>query len=441
MLVALLLCAAAAAAPILDGLHIRETTLPNGLHVVVKEEPYWGLVAVGFCVKAAPLYEADDQHGLADLVRFMMFQASDKANPAIGEELADLGISFDTYTSQDATQIRAVMSTAALPEVFPRLVKAIFEPRFDEAVWAKRLPELRRRLMDAQNTATGRLWRSLWDVAFRVHPYKRPVTGTPDTMAGFDSEDLSDFHKALYVPNNMSLIVVGDVRAETVFDLAGEHTGGYPKRALELPAAPPEPELTDSRTRLEKASGRGTFMAYAWHAAGMDKKRDVCTLDLIYAMLGEGPTSRLGKALLDKDEVDAVPDVEFITKRDPGLFIIWCVAKRDAEFDTRETILAELEKLRAEKVSEAELASARELIYAGYAFDSRTYAGQVGSLAFYEAIDSYQFAADYISEVEKVTVDDIQRVAREYLGPSNYTLVIIRPKTGGGRVLEASLIP
>lgn len=432
---------AAGGAPVLDPADIREGGLPNGLRVVVKRAPHWDTVAVGFSIKASPLYEEEREQGLSDLVRYMMFEASGDGAPSVAEALADLGVRFRSYTSPDGTQVSAVMSSRALPEVMPVLARAVFEPRFDEAVWARQLPELRRRLADSQASPLGRLWRLMWEMAFRQHPYGRPVAGAPDAMAAFDTSVLARFHEKLYVPNNVSLVVVGDVTADSVFELAAAHLGGYEERPLALPSVSPEPPQTDTRTRLEKAAVRATIIAYAWHAVGIDNKRDVCALDLIYAMLGQGQTARLMKALTDNPNVEAIPEVEFITKRDPGLFIVWCAAKPDAEFEVRDIIESEVARLRDEPVTEGELAVARDLIRTGYAFDNQTYAGQVGSMAFYEAIDSYRFAVDYIDEVEKVTVQDIQRVARELLGASNHTLVIIRPRDGGGPVWEASLRP
>ena len=443
LLIALAACCAGAArgAPILDHAHIREGTLPNGLRVVVKEAPRWDAVAVGFCIKASPLYEEEREHGLSDLVRYMMFDAPGDGTPSVSEALADLGVRFRSYTSPDGTQVSAVMAARALPEVLPGLARAVFEPQFDEAVWARQLPDLRRRLADSQAAPLGRLWQLVWEMAFRRHPYGRPVAGAPDAMAAFDTAVLARFHERLYVPNNVSLVVVGDVTAARVFELAAAHLGGYEERPLTLPTVAPEPPQTDTRTRLEKAAVRATVIAYAWHAVGIDNKRDVCALDLIYAMLGQGQTARLMKALADNPDVAAIPEVEFITKRDPGLFIVWCAAKPDAEFEVREIIEREITRLRDEQVTEEELAVARDLIYTGYAFDNQTYVGQVGSMAFYEAIDSYRFAVDYIDEVEKVTAQDIQRVARQLLGASNHTLVIIRPRDGGGPVWEASLRP
>lgn len=429
------------AAPLLDGSGIRESTLSNGLKLIVKSDPAWDLVAVNFCVRAGPLYEAANQQGLSDLVRYMMYDAPVNGGRSVRESVEDLGADFDATTTPDSTQIRCVMSAQALPVLFPRLAKATMAPEFSERVWLQKLPELRRRLMDLQRSPTARLFGLLWETSFRQHPYGRPVSGSPDALAGYTTQSFVDFHKNYYAPGNVSLIVAGGVQYQAMAELAEKELGSYAARPFKLPTVAPEPEQTDYRTRLEKAPVRGTLLAYAWRAAGMANKRDVCTMDVIYALLGEGQNARLMRALAKDDKLSAVPEVQFITKRDPGLFIVTCVCPQEREYEARDVVLAEIGKLRAEKLSAADLAAAKDVVLSGYAFDASTLSGQVGCLAFYEAIDTWRFAVDYPGEVQKVTAEDVQRVAQTYLDPAKYTLVIIRPQSGGDASKEARLTP
>ena len=200
-------------------------------------------------------------------------------------------------------------------------------------------------------------------------------------MATVDAQSLAAFHEAFYVPNNMSLIVVGDAQAQVIFDLAAEHLGAYPQRPLATEPVAPEPPQTKALSHVQRADTRATLVSYAWRGAGIDSKLDVCALDVIYALLGEGLGARLTRAFFEQDQIDAVPEVEFITKRDPGLFIVTCVTKPEAEYDTRDLVLAEVEKLRTERITAAELASAKGLIRSAYAFDNQTHSGQLGSMA------------------------------------------------------------
>ncbi|NSW56342.1 MAG: insulinase family protein [Armatimonadetes bacterium] len=440
--VTLLLTLPAIGAPVINSQTVSETALDNGLRVIIKPERNWGVVSAGLVIKACPLYETDSEQGLSDLVRHMIHDV-----PAPGDDLSlsdwieDRGGRISSYTTPDGTHVRITTSAGFFPEALARTARATFEPSFREEIWANQLQTLRRRLMDVESSPVGKLWRTMWETAFRQHPYGRPVSGTPDGIAAYDAEDLAAYHRNHFVPNNSALIVVGDIDAAAALDLIRELFGKYPRGNIALREPDPEPIQTDTRTRLEKADTRNTLVSFGWHAAGIANKPDVCALDLIYALLIEGQQARLMQAFVSQEEIGAVPEVEFITKRDPGLFLVTCVAKPQMELETREIILAEIEKLHNTLLTPEELAGVKAVVRAGYSFDNSSYENQVSSMGFYEAIDSYRFAIDYITTLESVTAEDVQRVARQYLGLDNYSLVIIRPKSASGPVWEARLTP
>lgn len=421
---------------------VTEATLANGLRVVIEPTPARGLVSVAFCIKAAPLYEPAGKAGVANAVRFMAFDYASAGAPPLALQLVDLGCRFESYTSTDATQVRLTLAAAALPEMLPRLVAGVFEPVLTEEAWAGALPQLRRRLTDRREMPTERLEMALWESAFDTHPYRNPVEGTPDTVGDLNSEDLRACHQQLWAPGNMALLAVGDVDPEQFLALARECLERYPAREVSLPQVAREAPLASPRSRLERTATRATILSFAWRAPGIERKRDVCAIDLIYALLGEGPDARLVKSLLLNEAIQSLPEVQFVTRRDPGLLVITCLCPPDKEFDVRETVLAEVKALRDAPITQADLAEARRLIRDGYLLDNQGISGDIGSMAFYEAIDSYAFAHDYLAEVDRVTVQDIQRVARAYLGASSYILAIMRPRTTGSEgTLEARLNP
>jgi zinc protease len=296
--------------------------------------------------------------------------------------------------------------------------------------------------MDEQGLPTGRLESLLWSTAFDDHPYNHVVEGTPDTIAALNASDLKAFHNAFYAPGNVSLLAVGDVAPAAFLELARGCLAPYPGRSVTLPEVTADAPLASPRTRLERAATRATVLAYAWRTPGIGRKRDVCAMDLIYALLGEGEDARLVHSLLTGDQVQGVPDVQFITRRDPGLFTIICLCQPEKEFAIRDLVLAEVQALRDEPVSAPDLDQARQALRVSYLMDNQGVSGEVGSMAFYQAIDTYQFASDYLAEVDRVTPQDIQRVAAAYLGATNYVLAIIRPRGDtGDTTLEAKLTP
>jgi zinc protease len=128
-------------------------------------------------------------------------------------------------------------------------------------------------------------------------------------------------------------------------------------------------------------------------------------------------------------------DLQYITQKDPGLVMLSAAVPPDKELDARTAVQKELERLATEGISAEALTRVKRILRNSYAFTNEAYSDQTGSLAFYEMIDTYRFAVDYIDAVNQVTPEDVKRVAAEYLDPEKQVLIIFRPpaprKPGG----------
>ncbi|MGD8239899.1 MAG: pitrilysin family protein, partial [Armatimonadota bacterium] len=282
------------------------------------------------------------------------------------------------------------------------------------------------------------MMRRLWDLAYETHPYAKALRGTPESIGQITHTRATEYYERFYAPGNISLLVVGAVTPGEAVAAAASTLGRIPRRDVRWQRPDPEPPQTDARkdTVLVPAPRHAFMMAF--HGPGIDDKRDVCAMDVIYTILGQGERSRLLRVLRDEQKVVLSAEVEFITRRDPGLFIVTCIAAPDREQAAREGVLQQIQRLADEPLPPDELAQAKKLLRDAYAFSNETLADQTGSMGFYDSIDTYKFALDYIAEVNKVTVKDVQSTVRRYLRPDAYTLVVARPAASGA-VKEAAL--
>lgn len=436
LLSAVLICGQAVAVPILDPAHIQEATLDNGLRVIVKHEPYWPVVAVGVVLKAGSGYETEENAGVAHMIEHLLFEDSGDET-ALGPWIEDMGGYVNASTWRDFTQIIVAVASEFLPNIMPRLAQGVFAAQFTEKQIARQRQIIAREMADQYATAERVLDKLIWELAFTVHPYKHPVPGTSQTLAGLTSKEVNAFYQNFYVPSNAALIAVGDVEAEKFIALAAANFGSYPSATVVVPELAAEPPQTEIRTNAQVMGKRATIVQFAWHAPGIATKSEVCAMDLVYTILGEGQWGWLDKHLCQENQLAVTCGVQFLTQREPGLFIITVLTDPDNELAARQAVLEDIEKLRTEPVSPQTLQEAKRLLYAEYAFTNEAYTDQVDTLAFYEAIDSYHFATEYIERVNQVTAADLQAVASKYLGPDNYNLVIVRPQSSGADVQEA----
>jgi predicted Zn-dependent peptidase len=174
-----------------------------------------------------------------------------------------------------------------------------------------------------------------------------------------------------------------------------------------------------------------SLLGFAWHAPGVSDRESVCAMDLIYTLLGEQASGRLQRVLVQEKRIALSVDAQFLTQKEPGLMILNALVPRGREQEAQIAILDEVRKLADEPTSEADLEQAKRLLYADYAFTNESFDDQVASMGFYQSIDSYRFALDYITAVMGITPAQVQDVARRYLQPEAYSLVVI--EAGGGR--------
>ncbi|MGI5816980.1 MAG: M16 family metallopeptidase [Armatimonadota bacterium] len=434
---AVALCICAGAAPILDPAKVTDRTFDNGFRVVVKDEDDWGLAAAALYIRAGSAQEAEGQVGVAHLLEHLLFETTDaRDDRRVGPAIESLGGYVNAMTTRDFTRIEVTVASQYLPRAIELIAEAVLDPDIRSAAVTREREVVARELTDRLDSAGGTLDDLIWTTAYRQHPYGRPIGGTPEQVTALTLEDVMDFYSRYYVPANMALIVAGDVDAEAIYAQAEELFGAaeaVPAPDLTLPSEPPQ---TDVRVGAQTRPSRALLISYAWHAPKVENFEDVCAMDLIYTILGEGQLGRLHQSL-EAEGLALMSNCDFLTQRDEGLVIITAMTVQDKETEVRTAILDEVERLREEALTEEQLAEAKRILRISYAFSNESFSDQAGALGFYEAIGGYRRAIQYIDTVEAVTAEQLREVARKYLGPNAYTLAIIRPQAAPGEQEEA----
>ncbi len=433
---AVVLPALAPAGVILDPARIHEHTLANGLRIVVKEEHGWDVVALGAYIRAGSLYDPPDMPGLGHFMEHMLFRTdeTDSEPVEIVRLVEGRGGQINAETTRDFTVLNIVTAAEVLPETLPTLAHTLLESKFDPALVREERKTIGQEIAERQGRAFEVLTEAVWAAAYPNHPYGKSVGGDADSLARIDSDALKAYHARFYVPNNISLVVVGDVDASAFFSQVQQAFGRYPQKPVDWKPPAPEPPLDTPRTRVETANVTGTLVGLAFRGPGISRKRDVCAMDLLYTLLGDGRKARLETEVRAKDLITAF-NVDFITHLDDGLVVVTATVAPDKELDARAALMAQFTRIAKDGVTEEELAAAKRQLRNSYAFTNEGYGDQVGSMGFYQMIDSYRFAVDYIDAVNAVTPDDLKSVAARYFDPQKAVLVVFRPpaphKPGG----------
>jgi zinc protease len=427
----------AGAAPIIDPAKITDRTFDNGFEVIVKDEDQWGLAAAALYVRAGSAQEAADQIGAAHLLEHLLFEAIDpRDDKRVGPAIESMGGYVNAMTTRDFTRIEVTVASQFLPRAMELMAEAVFDPNISPAAVTREREIIARELTDRLDSAAGTIDDLIWTTAYEQHPYGRPIGGTPEEVTTLTLDDLMAYHSRYYVPANMALVVVGDVEAQEVYAQAAELFGTRESAPAPDLSIEPEPQQTDVRVGAETRPSRALLLSYAWHAPEVEDFEDVCAMDLLYTILGEGQFGLLHQNI-NAEGLALMTNCDYLTQRDQGLVIITAMTSPDQETQVRSAILEQVEKLRSEPLTDEELAEAKRVLRISYAFGNEAFRDQAGALGFYEAIDVYTRAVEYIETIEALTAEQVQAVAQEYFDPDAYTLAIVRPEAAPGEQEEA----
>jgi len=465
---------------------ISVTTLPNGVRSVVQETQGTDLVAVQIWVRAGSRYETDANNGAARLIQALALGGS-KNHPrgrsgGAEEAVGALGGTIGALTARDSTFYSATVAAPFLPAVLRILSDATLQPDLtDAAVEESKLEvegDLMRRSFDPVASASDLSYRA----SFSKHPYRYPSGGTPASIAALTGSPLRAYYKQRYVGSNISVIIVGDVQRSIAHKLVATYFGSAPAATKPLPAIASEAAPAFRQIRRPGGTPLGT-LALAFRSPGIGTPADVVAMDVLLAYWKEGSDAALRRVLRatklgpdapggddedgDKtapdDEENVEPkksqaekeeqpplamafDVDYLTQRDPGLFIVSIVGANSRD-EAVDAIWKEIKNLQENGISAEALATAKRVLSQQYVQQSESVSGQAGALGFYEMIDTYQFGATYLDRIGKVSLEDIKRIANKYFSSKSYIQATIeplpqqrprqRPREGGETVIAS----
>ena len=284
------------------------------------------------------------------------------------------------------------------------------------------------RRMRTESQPIGRLIEQFAAAAFTAHPYGQPVVGWPSDLTTFSATDALAFHASYYVPSNMTVAVVGDVRAAEVFKLVETYFGRLPKAPKPPPLRTSEPPQKAERQVVIKDTAQ-PFYVEGYHRPAFDHPDDA-VYDVLQDMLSSGRTSRLYRALVRDKKIAAAasgfggfPGVKY-----PSLFAFFGVpTPGHTPEEIRDAIRAEIERLKTEDVSEGELAMVKTRTRANLIRQLDSNQGLALQLGRYQARDGdWRELFRDVDQIQKVTKADVRRVANETFVETNRTVAMIQ---------------
>lgn len=404
-----------------------KVVLDNGLTIVVSENHAAEIVTLNTWVKVGSRDEPDDLNGAAHFVEHMLFKGTQRRKVGvIDREVEALGGIQNASTAWDYTQYYIVASSRFFDRILDIQADALVNSTFDSEELERERRVVIEELNRRDDTPTTRAFDLLHTVAYTRHPYRRPIGGTREVIQRMTRDQLFAFYRTHYVPENVTVVVTGDVATDAVLAKARQIYGSWRRTPAAKPPVESEPTLTGIRRGNFEQDIRVGYLRMGWVGPGI-RDRDIYAVDVMLYVLGRGRAARL---LRLRDRLRVVQDIStsFPTGIDPTLFQIAAVADPQDLARAEQAIVEEIVALRESGVTAEEVERAKTLLEGTDLIANHTSRGLAGYLGFYATIGDLDFALTYFTRVREVTAADVQRVARRYLDPQRYAIVTIGPR-------------
>jgi zinc protease len=409
---------------------VQEFVLDNGLKVLLLEDHKSPVVTFQVWYRVGSRNEKDGKSGLSHFLEHMMFKGSKKIKPEeYSRIIAKNGGRSNAFTTSDVTVYYATMSRDKIGIEIDleadRMANALLGETYFEPEKKVIQEERRLRTEDKPVSALGEVAGA---VAYMVHPYRRPVIGWMEDIQNLTRQELVDHYKLYYAPNNAFIVMAGDFSTAETLPKIKAAFGNIP-RGSEAPKVRAEepPQKGERRVTLKKEAELPFVLMY-YHTPNL-KSPDNYALDVLSVVLAGGRSSRLYHDLVYQKRLARSVDADYNgLSIDPSGFSMTAQlmpGKDPAEIEREIDSL--LEPLKSDLISDRELQKAKNQIESAFVYAQDSIFGQAMKIGYYEAVGDWRLLDRYLDGIRKVTPQDIQRVAQEYLNRDRRTVGVLIP--------------
>jgi zinc protease len=427
MFVAVLLWAGAHPVTYAADINPVRFVMPNGLTVLVQEQHALPIVQIHALVKAGAAQDPADKAGLANLVAGLLDEGTtSRSANQIAEQIEFVGGALQAKAGEDFTTASARVLKKDIELGFDLLADILLHPAFAdhelERVRSQIMGEMQSEKDDPGQVAA----KAFKQIVFPSHPYRWPITGTEDTLPKIKRADVVQFYTREYVPNQTVLTIVGDITVDQARAQVAKRFGTWKRAENGARSLTPPHQLETSVVKLiEKDLTQATILM--GHVGISRTNPDYYAVTVMNYILGAGGfSSRLMDSIRDNQGLAYHVGSHFEANLVPGPFIVSLQTRNEAANQAITGVVSELNRIREAPVADQELSDAKAYLIGSFPLRVDTISKQAEVLAL---VELYGLGLDYFSHypklIDQVTKEDVLRVAKQYLHPHRYALVVV----------------
>ena len=415
---------------------VAEHTLRNGLKILVKEDHRSPVVVSQVWYKVGSSYEPGGITGASHMLEHMMFKGTDK-HPAgeFSKIIAANGGDENAFTGQDYTAYFQTMAASKLAVSLELEADRMRHLHLLEDELKKELQVVtEERRMRTDDNPQAKMQEHFMAMAFSNSPYKNPVIGWPADIAAYKVKDLQAWYQRWYAPNNATLVVVGDVQPQAVFDLAQKYFSDLKVSDIETPKPQTEVEQLGPRRMTVKLPAKLPYLIMGYKVPVLktaEQEWEAYALEVLAGVLDGGSSARLTSGLVRGKQLAVSAGASYnMVERLPTLFELDATPNEGKTVHDLEAALkAEIAKLQKDLVSADELQRIKAQVLASNVYEKDSNFYQAMQLGILETVGlGWQKADEYVDKVNQVTAEQIRDVAKKYLVEDHLSVAYLEPQ-------------
>jgi predicted Zn-dependent peptidase len=400
---------------------MKRVVLPNGLTVIYKNKP-GNSVVVEVMIKVGSNDEQKEERGISHFLEHILFEGTRKRpnNKLISNEIEKIGGGFNAYTSNEKTCFYVKVLKKHFSIAVDVLADVLQNSLFKENDIEKEKKVVIKEIDMVNDEPRFYQWLLLQESLFDKHPCRFPTYGDKKVITDLTKEKTIEFFKKYYVPNNMVISIVGDVKN---WEQEIQKQFYFSKGKAVKHTITKEPITNKRKEKKVKKKIINTHIVLGFKTVPRDNK-DSYVLDVINGVLGRGQSGRMFNEIRSKRGLAYDVGTQSIREKTFGYFAVYAIINKKNVPLVKKLIFDELEKLS--EISEQDLKEAKDFIEGDYLLlieDAQKIADQ---LLFWEQIKSSKLMDEYVKNIKKVSRKDVKRVAEKYF--KNYSLVVLQGK-------------
>ncbi len=409
---------------------VSVTQLDQGITVVHQNLSVTSVTVVDVWVKAGARVEPQQWGGVAHFLEHMIFKGSQGIGPGKFDQIIEQnGGITNAFTSHDYAHFFLTVAGDRLTQTLPYLGEILLQAAIPDEEFIRERDVVLEEIRSSYDDPDWVCFQSLCETLYQHHPYGRAILGNETQLRKSSPHQLRCFHRTHYQPQNMTVVVVGDIDKNAALCLVDKTFSNF-SRPWECPphqikSEPPLREIRRNHIYSPRlAQGR---LLMGWIGPGIEQLEDGLGLDLLSVILGGGRTSRLVQEL--REDKQLVMDIEssFSLQEDSSLFTIGAWLEPQYLPQVEKIICDRLRQLQQNPITAVELNKAKKLLCHDYIFSTETPSQLAGLYGYYQTLANAELALSYPTLIQQYSAEKLQQLAVQYLSPECYGITVMEP--------------